>query len=197
MTFKMLKRMLKVFLYTSLNGGNPASEERLIDNLTGNAMELLPKKHLTTSKIFNITKQVANSSRLVVEVKDLNKECYTMGLNRGYTFTVDRFKPYINDQVYKGISRVLQGFEVCLLSVLTLHVMKKGLIPLSLDHDGLMALMLFKEEEEFQPELITKVVKDLELELSENMNEWAYFFLKTSLPIEAKRHWFRGEVIEY
>jgi hypothetical protein len=82
MTFKMLKRILKVFLYTSLNGGNPASEERLIDNLTGNAMELLPNKNLTSSKIFNITKRVANLSRLVTEVKDLNKQCYTLGLNR-------------------------------------------------------------------------------------------------------------------
>lgn len=79
MTFKILFNILKVFLYTSLNGGNPASEERLIDNLTGNAMELLPKNSLTTSKIFSITKRVANLSRLVTEVKDLNKQCYTLG----------------------------------------------------------------------------------------------------------------------
>lgn len=106
MNFKMLKRILKVFLYTSLNGGNPASQERLIDNLTGNAMEILPKNHLTKSKVFTITKAIAEDFKLVLEVKDLNKQCYTTGLERGYTFTVDRFDPYVNNQLYKGISRV-------------------------------------------------------------------------------------------
>jgi hypothetical protein len=197
MNFKMLKRILKVFLYTSLNGGNPASEERLTDNLTSNAMDLLPKSHITQSKIFRITKRIAEDFKLVVEVKDLNKQCYTMGLNKGYTFTVDRFDPYVNDQVYKGISRVLQGFEVCLLSVLTLNVMKRGFIPLSLDHDGLMALILLEETEKDDKESISKKIEELELQLSESMNQWSNYLIKAPLPIETKRHWLKGEVFEY
>lgn len=197
MNLKMLKRILKVFLYTSLNGGNPASQERLIDNLTGNAMEILPKDNLTKSKVFTITKGIAEDFKLVLEVKDLNKECYTLGLKRGYTFTVDRFDPYINDQVYKGISRVLQGFEVCLLSVLTLKVMQMNFIPLSLDHDGLMAMTLLDKENINCKKEINQIVKETESLLSESLNEWSDYLMKASLPIEAKRHWFQSEVVEY
>lgn len=83
--------------------------------------------------------------------------------------------------------------------------MQKDFIPLSLDHDGLMALTLleeinkdeFKETEKNEKESISQIIKELEIELSESMNEWSNYFLKAPLPIETKRCWFKGEVVEY
>ena len=54
---------------------------------------------------------------LVKEVKMLNPLCY----NETYegVFTIDRREMYTIESVHKGISRVLQGFEIIVLTVLT------------------------------------------------------------------------------
>ena len=121
-TNDQLKKILKVFLYTSLNGGNPGSHDRLIDNLTDNARNLIPKKKLTSSDLYLQTKAIAESFQLLQEVKNFNKSCFMNGCKYSYTYTVDRVNPYRNHASYKGISRVLQGFEVVLLSCLTKYV---------------------------------------------------------------------------
>nr|UCS09803.1 hypothetical protein [Oedocladium carolinianum] len=194
---KQLKRILKIFLYTSLNGGNPASPDRLIDNLTANVIELLPNNNLKESAIFQVTRYIAEDFQLVKEVKNLNRQCFSTTFLKTYTYTIDRYLPYKNEASYKGISMVLQGFEVVLACSLTQHVVELNGIPLSLDHDGLMALFLVDLDADTPSLSIKQEVKRIEENLTTKLSPWSNYLLKSELPIEAKRHWFQGEVTEY
>lgn len=140
-----LKKMLKVMLYTSLNGGNPASHDRLTMNLLTHARDFKPKNHFTSSDLYLVTKQIAEEFVLVIEVKGKNKHCFINGHNDSYTYTLDRLEPYKNGAAYKGISKVLQSFEVILLTCLTPQVVKINGLPLSLDHDGFLAMFILDE----------------------------------------------------
>lgn len=78
--------------------------------------------------------------------------------------------------VHKGISRVLQGFEVVMLSILTHAVTGFGGIPVSLAHDG--EIVYFKEEVD-PTEMYKKV--------SEEIASWSMFLLKgKKIAIEPK-----------
>lgn len=117
-------------------------------------------------------------------------------LSNTYTYTIDRVQPYKNSASYKGISRVLQGFEVVLLSRLTSSVIKSGGLPLSLDHDGLLAL--FEKQNDFVNEksFVNELVKNKEKKLTIGLSNWSKYLLKGEVPIETKRVWYDGQVNE-
>lgn len=201
MTFDILKRVLKVQLYTSLNGGNPGSRDRLIDNLTGNAKVLLPKKHLTSSDLYLITKSIADNFELVNEVKNVNKMCFMKAFTNSWTYTLDRPTPYRNEADYKGISKVLQGFEVVLLSCLVQFVIEQKGLPLSLDHDGLLAMFVLNNDlnytNDYTNDMIKEDVNEILTNLTLKMNSWSNYLLKGTVPIEAKRFWFQSNLYEF
>lgn len=172
---KTLKRMLKVSLYTALNGGNPASHDRLVDNLSSNAIEFLPAKDIDLSDIYILTKKVMNDFPLLKEVKGLNKLCYCKGIYNSFTYTTDRTTPYKNQKVHKGIYRVLQGFEVVLLSVLTKEIVELNGLPLSLDHDGLMALFVLEEIGPLDKEESFIIMKQLENVITSRLYGWSHY----------------------
>lgn len=119
---KNFKKILKVALYTSLNGGNPLSVDRLVSNLSINAEEYINKNGISTfddlisSSLYKAMTEVIQSFRIVEEVKQINTTCYVKQqiFNEKHlvTYTIDRQIPYEVDSAYKGISRVLQGFEI-------------------------------------------------------------------------------------
>lgn len=188
----IIKKILKVMLYTSLNGGNPGSEARLIDNLSKNASEYLAQMELKdphlliNSKIFDASTKVAGKFNLANEIKELNKTCVVPSMTRKiyFTHTIDRAVPYESESIHYGISRVLQGFEVVLLSILTQLSLKNNALPISLDHDGILLLV---PEEIDADELINTLNKDFV--------PWSEYLLDLSIPLEIKLLISKGEVI--
>ena len=207
---KTIKRMLKVALYTSMNGGNPAGNDQILKNLAGNAAEIIQREkmrsvgELRSSPLYVATMKSFDNFDLIKEVSNIKNKCailnssvssYTPYEDRSYlTFTVDRAEPYVVLQPHKGISRVLQGFEVVLLSVLVKDLLSLGMIPISLDHDGVLVML---SEDQFRehgsdPASLCKKISGKSNNLS--FHDWSEYLLDESLPIEAKRLVKGGEL---
>lgn len=143
---KELRAILKVAFYTSLNGGNPFNKNRLSANLKVSAPRLLEGfssiKGLAESNDFKVIQEEISKFQIISEVTTLNEDCVDPETKQ--TFTIDREQPYKVNSVHKGISRVLQGFEVILLCHLRRTIKNMGGIPVNLAHDGL--LVYFKEQ---------------------------------------------------
>jgi hypothetical protein len=174
---KTLKKILKVFVYTAFNGGNPLSEGRLLDTLNKMWPEAVPG--MSNSKLFGQTElfkdftSVFGKSTLLQSIKDLNKTCSEDNL----TFGIDRVKPYYLEKDYFGISRVFQSFEVVLMCKLAQQIVLAGGIPISLVHDGILCMFVGEEEEaeakiaQMQPEI----------------SRWSKYLLRDiDMPLEAK-----------
>jgi hypothetical protein len=198
LTDKTIKKLLKVGLYTSLNGGNPTSKGRMIDNLFLNAeKEVLNSKDIDlqsietfyTSKIYRATEDCFNSFKLINEIKSLNHPCakFHEGSKMNRSYTIDRMIPYEYDSKHLGISRVLQGFEVVLLTVLVKNLLKSGALPASLDHDG--ALVVIPAE--------VDPFKFCEKLSNSSFKKWSKYFLRYPLPIEPKRLVKEGHIHEF
>jgi len=88
---------LKVMLYTSLNGGNPYSPARVLDNLS-NEMPLLKEKVATQGVSFESTQfykdfiTIFQGDPLIEEVRELNKVCVDQWGTSVHT--IDRTEPY-------------------------------------------------------------------------------------------------------
>lgn len=113
------------FVYViKLNGGNPVSTERLVENLPLNARNSLENakfkslNDLKEDSIFLAATRALENFALVDEGKEINTTCSENDSGRIFTHTIDRIKPYEVESPRLGISRVLQGFEIVLLSVL-------------------------------------------------------------------------------
>lgn len=190
---KQLRAMLKVSLYTSLNGGNPFGPARLLKNVNDNALHLLSHfedfedlEKFKESSLYKVLYRVFEKDELIKEVKDLNKSCFSQ--RRLVSHTIDRVKPYKIDKPHKGISRVLQSFEVVLLSVLVRSCLKELLLPVSLDHDGL--LIAYRGNVD---------IKSLSLHLTRDIEPWVHFLLSKEgldmeMPIESKLLIVNGEI---
>lgn len=198
---KIIKKLLKVGLYTSLNGGNPCSVERLVANLSLNVEDyinsngLVSIEDLKTSGLYRATENCFNNFTLVKEVKDINTKCSMKfdHLKQAYkTFTVDRVSPYIIDKPHKGISRVLQGFEVVLLTVLVKEIMLKGGIPVSLDHDGVLVMFSKTKFSEYGSDFHA-ICHNISQGL---FKSWSEYLLEEGIPIEPKRVIIDGNVQE-
>lgn len=197
---KTIKKLLKVGLYTSLNGGTPSSEARLIANLGLNAENYLLTHNLTTtealtkSELFTQTRELMNSFQLIREVKALSSQCATKNFdtNNYEVYTVDRLQPYIVDSAHKGISRVLQGFEVVLLSVLVFQIIQRGFKVISLDHDGVL-IMISRKQFKALEESPSKIADSLSEDLFANFSS---YLLDQAVPIETKRLIYQGEALE-
>lgn len=192
---KIIKKILKVGLYTSLNGGNPISEARLNDNLTLNAGDYLfsigvAKENLNDSSFWNLTKEMLLSFQLINEVKNLNLKCSFKDYDDQYkVYTLDRTSPYVIDSPHKGISRVLQGFEVVLLSILLYDVISLKLLPVSLDHDGILLMAPNSTDPKQFCEKLSGV--------DSKFYQWSKYILEEPIPIEPKRVIRDGQVTEY
>lgn len=203
-------------LYTSLNGGNPSNKDRIADSLSLNAKELLASEEtipLPEKKIFKATKKALDQFSLVAEVKNLSQKCVRKQDGKFLMYTVDRGKPYETQVQHKGISRVLQGFEVVLLSVLIKECFRLGLIPVSLDHDGFLAIPskkpLYKGGGNIYDTL--SQFKDLPPEEKASMSanlicqkinqssfkDWAVYLLDEGVPVEPKRFVMDGKNFEF
>ena len=127
---------------------------------------------------------------LISEVKNLNFKCSFKDVDDVHkVYTIDRTSPYLLDSPHKGISRVLQGFEVVLLSILLHDILTLKLLPISLDHDGIL-LMAPKGTD---PKTICSFLSGE----SSKFHHWSEYLLEEPLPIEPKRVVFDGIVEEY
>jgi len=186
-----IKKILKVGLYTSLNGGNPCSDDRLLATLTFNAEDLLEKGNLNTiekiksSSLWSSSFDTLMSFSLIKEVKSLNEICAKQIDSKTYqVFTIDREEPYLIDSKHKGISRVLQGFEVVLLAVLTREILIHKCLPVSLDHDG---VLIMTDNNTIPTDLCTSLSQS-------SFGSWSNYLLGEELPLEIKRIVRKGEV---
>lgn len=192
---KIIKKILKVGLYTSLNGGNPVSDARLNDNITLNAGEFLfsigvAKDNLQNSSFWSLTKEMLLSFQLIREVKNLNLKCAFKDFDDKYkVYTLDRTSPYEIDSPHKGISRVLQGFEVVLLSILLYDVISLKLLPISLDHDGILLMAPNSTD----PQQVCEKLSGVD----SKFHQWSKYILEEPIPIEPKRVVKDGKVTEY
>jgi hypothetical protein len=109
---KIRKKMLKVALYTSLNGGNPLSEERLRANLSLNAKEIIEKERALNKDLsfqnlplYKGSVKAFQSFQILDEIKGLSKGCTTVENDKIFTYTVDRIQAYEVDSPHK-----IQGY---------------------------------------------------------------------------------------
>ena len=72
-----------------------------------------------------------------------------------------------------AISRLLQGFEIVLLSVLVRFILEIGAV--SLDHDGVLVAFIGKRDS-----------KQIALNLTKKMEPWSKYLLGQPIPIDAK-----------
>lgn len=193
---KNVKKILKVGLYSSMNGGNPISDERMLSNLQDNAEGYITKEGLSdvdlikTSPIWGATRKMLEGFDLINEVRTLNESCAKFeGPEKYATYTIDKINPYIVESKHKGISRVLQGFEIVLLSILLYDLLNYKFLPISLDHDGILLMC----KPDVDP---NKICKQLSSNKS-NFYQWSEYLLGEGLPIEPKRHILNGQYIEY
>lgn len=176
-----VRAMLKVVLYSSLNGGSPLGKELLFDNITLNhpilTKPFFNADHFETSDLYNCFRHVLSDFSLIKEVGALNAHCaIKMGEEDYITFTLDRESAYQFNSSHKGISRALQSFEVVLLTVLVQKIIQSGGMPLNLAHDGVMAIY----PGIIKPEVLTE-------HLTQEMDPWARFMLNgLNLPIDCK-----------
>jgi len=191
---KIIKKILKVGLYTSLNGGCPFSDEQVAKSIKTNCSYLVPQgvkeEDYVTLPIFDCIKQCLSNFTLAKELGALNKQCYIQKDYSGdivyQTYTPSRMDPWFIDAPHKGISRVLQGFEVVLLAALTREILLMGGVPLSLDHDGVFAG--FKGEHD---------VHDIAKKLTKSLAPWAQYLLNSDIPVEVKRYFYKGEHYQF
>jgi len=134
------------------------------------------------------TKKILKGFDLIQEVEKLNEQCAIQEGFKDYkVYTIDRCEPYRFNSKHMGISRVLQGFEVVLLSVLAHEILKNKCLPISLDHDGI----LFMANPSVDPQEISEI-------LSKGLfAEWSNYLLGEALPIEAKRYISNGQVVDF
>jgi hypothetical protein len=195
---KYLRKMLKVGFYTALNGGNPSSIDRLSENFELNINSLWvecdkDKIQLSRTPEYHIMRKTLNEFELNRALADLNKSC-VLSTNRsfnispsspGLVFTIDRLIPYSVDKTHMGISRVLQGFEVVMLTDLVYHCIKLGGLPLSLDHDGIFLCLPNHIE-------ATSFV----IEIDKQVQPWMNYLLEMNVPITFKRIIKEGKIFE-
>jgi hypothetical protein len=171
-----LKNMLKVFVYTALNGGSPLTPLRMLDtfqNKWPSAVEGIvdPFKFAQTN-LYNTFYKAFVNNVLLNSLKDINKSCSANLI----TYGIDRIKPYYLEADYYGISRVFQSFEVILMCKLAQQIVKTGGIPVSLVHDGILCMYT---NEENPKEKIAAIQGE--------MSEWSKYLLKDiDMPLEAK-----------
>lgn len=175
---KQVRAMLKVSLYTSLNGGNPFGVTRLLKNISDQnpalTREFTSEVEFEKSDLYQSLKMILETFDLIAEVKALNKQCVTEDGKK--TWTLDRQKPYYVDSVHKGISRALQGYEILLLSVLVHAIVKRGGLPINLAHDGSTIII---------PGIVDEV--KLCADLSNDIATWSEQILcGQTLPVEPK-----------
>lgn len=81
-----IKKILKVALYTTLNGGKPTNHQRLISNLAVNAQEYLQTQVISTDiniyrieelDIYKAVKECLSNFDLLKEIDAVYNECYT------------------------------------------------------------------------------------------------------------------------
>lgn len=175
---KQLRGMLKVMLYTPLNGGEPLGLNNLFKNFSDNAPQLIKqfssKDEFYKSEFYKKSTSVFNTFNLIKEVSLLNKQCVIPnGLG---TYSLDRSEMYTYKSPHQGISRALQSFEVVLLTVLTRAILKRGGLPINLAHDGVTALFPGIVDEQHLTTLLTH-----------DISPWVTYLLNDiSLPIECK-----------
>jgi hypothetical protein len=122
-------------------------------------------------------------------------------------------EPYKIESPHRGISRVLQGFEVVLLSVLACECLKIGLLPISLDHDGLLVIPAFRktyaggtniydELSQFQNLPLEDRAFQISHYICEKLNQssfkdWSTYLLANPVPLEPKRFIADGRNFEF
>jgi hypothetical protein len=97
---------LKVMLYTSLNGGNPFSTDRILSNLANVKPKLALKVDSSKLPFESFSEYSAfintfGTDELVLEVKELNQKCVDDTGKR--VFTIDPTLSYPLDSQHKGI----------------------------------------------------------------------------------------------
>lgn len=117
---------------------------------------------------------------IISEVKELNQ----IGTIDDGTYTIDRTRLYKVDSQHKGISRVLQVFEVVFLLLLIGFIRKRGGLPLNLAHDGTLVMM---------PD--TQNHLEVCQALAEDIEPWSHFLLRdVSIGVEPKYFVSKGNI---
>lgn len=194
--FKNVKDILKVFLYTSLNGGNPGSPGSLDRVLKGKASHLIQEPF--KNQMYEVTAKVAKDWPLTTAVQGLNKTCFCLSEvdpDRVYVYCLDQIPPYIlsKSDSYCGISRVLQSFEIVLLSVLTGFLAQRSLLAISLEHDGCWVIGSREDANEPVGPLLP-LMKEYEVLLSGDMQAWSQYLVTKPVTVTIKRMICDGQV---
>jgi len=203
---KEIKKFLKVGLYTSMNGGNPVNDVRLVANIGLNLsgcfqrLKINKESEILDTALAKVVRQTLQDFPLIQEVRSLSNTCYiksdttgTNDKNLYKNYTVDSSTAYCFEGQHKGISRVLQGFEVVLLSAVVYRSLEVGATPISLDHDGCLVMISKKKFAEYDNDPF-KFAKAIE---SGIFNTFSNYLLDQSIPIEPKRLFIDGKDFEY
>ena len=139
---KIIKNIIKIGVYGTLNGGNPVGEtilnENIIEEFFGN------KEDNIKLELKKIIQNLFNTWDLIEELKSLNEKVTTDLSLTSLIYSIDRIEPYMVDKKHKAISRYLQGYEVLLLSILSYYVLYIGGLVVNLEHDGLLCVFIKK-----------------------------------------------------
>lgn len=204
--FKTIKSIFKVFLYTSLNGGNPSGELRVEHVLNQKAQHLCVEPY--KEAMHKVTARVADDWPLTSAVRDINKTCYYQSQSnpeKVLVYCLDIVEPYVLDRnkSYCAISRLLQSYEVVLLSILTGFCVEQDLMVLTLDHDGLYVLGTRRPQDSPTRQAtcedtfnLKEVLLEYEEMLTKKMVPWSTYLLRQPMPVTVKRIICNGDQFE-
>lgn len=172
-----IKKLLKVSLYSALNGGDISGDTLStkmacdIKGLKGSDQAILKSNLQLLPRYWSVLGELSSLSSKTA----LKSAVGSPGSRAYHVFTPVKTKPYYFDKPHLGISRVLQAFEVILLMNLSETVLDLGMHIGCLDHDG---LTLCSGNDIEDSNLID--------ELSSRTANFSHFLLKRNLPLVVK-----------
>jgi len=215
LTYADVKSGLKRGLYTSLNGGNPLSTKNLDKVFEGDFdIDLTDESKL--QQAIKDWSPVIDSFQLVKDLKTLHETCAIKYKEEEFScvYTLAKVEPYsLEKGAHAGISRVLQAIEVLQLVHLSVATLLCGGVILTSDHDGLTALfphtslaelrnpLQQKHTEHYNPLPPNHNVEagnERQREILSSINQTFGILSETPnpIPIEIKRCWYQGAILD-
>ena len=124
-----LKQILKKFVYKKLQGGNITNTKDIYASLNSRLLKLLKCK-------FNYLAKCIQNNTYIKEIEKIAQKV----ASKKIIYTPERLEVYSIRVKHQRISRLATGIEMCLLLHLILIIIKlpERIIPISLEHDGLL-----------------------------------------------------------
>lgn len=135
---------------------------------------------LTETDLYKAAEKIIRSFKFIEEVKTMNATSFVaqeaFQTKCFLTYRIDTEEPYKVNAPHKGISRVLQSFEVVLLTILVYEALHCRAIPVSLEHDRILIMMPknFIADLKFDLKEIAQLFQS-----SGRFREWSRYLLKS------------------